>query len=204
MNTALADKLELLAKIVREDLPWQYCLMGGWFTGDRDNIGSIIERELEIRLTPVPQYVPLEAADVPPGSVVRYDPEEGWAVVVSVNSAAVDIVWKAEALPLTWQALFERWQILRPGGQWEPCKKLKRTVPGSEDLFIGRFVRTASGPAGKQSWGKDYPAHLRRWNQEGVITGQSNSHGLCYKVRYDHYGTEDWFNPEELTGIYKP
>ncbi len=69
--------------------------------------------------------VPLEASDVPPGSVFRRNASDiGYLVPIEVTQSKAHFTGKVHA----WSANFEsmisdHWQILRPGQDWQPCSK---------------------------------------------------------------------------------
>lgn len=84
----------------------------------------------ELELAPEPSKpVPLEAADVPPGSVFRCEHWEAgayWTPTV-VNVRGVSFFNLSMPEHPTWRSLMENaeWQILRPGKtEWEACSKL--------------------------------------------------------------------------------
>jgi hypothetical protein len=76
------------------------------------------------RPLPAPvEYVPLEPGDIQPGSVVRCIGATWWKQVTGVRAENITV---CAAGNLSWQALADSWEILRPGSTtWEPCKKPK-------------------------------------------------------------------------------
>lgn len=78
---------------------------------------------------PEPEYVPLEASDVPPGSALRDRPTNPtWGLIIGVD---LDALYDSENDRHSFKELFDgKWQILRPGSpNWEPCCKLKGGKP---------------------------------------------------------------------------
>ncbi len=75
-------------------------------------------------------WVPLEAQDVPPGSVIRgagETNEPGWCMIVSATSRGVRL-WRSSDCnqdEILWERLMENdSEILRPGQtEWQPCRK---------------------------------------------------------------------------------
>jgi hypothetical protein len=100
----------------------------GAYAGDRDRI--IVPIEVE-------EWVPLEAVDVPVGSVIRGEAEDsGWCALTSVSLTGVR-TWrnyggdKDAQTEKTWRAIMDwGWQISRDGGKtWHPCRKVKEAQP---------------------------------------------------------------------------
>lgn len=75
-------------------------------------------------------WVPLEAQDVPPGSVIRgagETNEPGWCMIVSATLRGVRL-WRSSDCnqdEILWERLMENdSEILRPGQtEWQPCRK---------------------------------------------------------------------------------
>jgi hypothetical protein len=70
--------------------------------------------------------VPLEAEDVPPGSVIRSIGVTltWWEMVVAVNRDCLKTVNNdGDVEHYTYTQLRNDCEILRPGGQWEKCEK---------------------------------------------------------------------------------
>lgn len=70
---------------------------------------------------------PLDAGDVPPGSVFR-DIDDAqtpyWSAPVNVHDAGVVLHNDSDCLEVfTWAELQENCQIKRPGEDWKPCLK---------------------------------------------------------------------------------
>lgn len=65
--------------------------------------------------------VPLEASDIPPGSVIRHKNWEksDWAITVKVNDREVH----THLSLLNYDVLFANWEIKRPGEEWKSCYK---------------------------------------------------------------------------------
>lgn len=79
-------------------------------------------------LPPEPEWGPLGPKDVPPMSIGCQDVDQPneWSMIVDVSSSGITIMLQEQAKFVEWSALQEDgWLILRPGGQWEPAKKLK-------------------------------------------------------------------------------
>jgi len=85
----------------------------------------------EYRIAPEPEYVPLCAEDVPPGSYFRHESAHyaAWAAPSEITLHGV-IFWSQKANPkdggehlfISWPEL-QRYEILRPRGTWQACKK---------------------------------------------------------------------------------
>jgi hypothetical protein len=72
---------------------------------------------------PAEEWVPLTAEDVPPGSALRFAGHTlTWEAIIGTDE---DGVWDSSNELVTWEQLFEEREILRPGQDWKPCKKLK-------------------------------------------------------------------------------
>jgi len=70
-----------------------------------------------------PVMVPLEAADVPPGSVLRWCGEY-WQAIVGTEPNGVYHAHNDNIELVTWEELTSHeWQIKRPGQDWQPCSK---------------------------------------------------------------------------------
>lgn len=87
---------------------------------------------------PEPQWLPLTCDDVPPGSVLRYNKTEKfqqdspgeWTTVVNVDrlgvvDVSIDEHYKPELTFITFEDLMLH-EILRPGEDWQPCRKLAK------------------------------------------------------------------------------
>jgi hypothetical protein len=78
------------------------------------------------RIKPLPdpqrELVPLEASDVPPGSVIRFPQMTGWGMVTGVGVSGVT---GPEGDERPWCDLMDDGgEILRPGQtEWSPCSK---------------------------------------------------------------------------------
>lgn len=68
--------------------------------------------------------------------------------------------------------------------------------PVGDGFPFGTRVRTIADAGGKD-W---TDTEARRWGADGVVVDRSDSHGLCYCVRYMD-GSEGWFDPAELAKI---
>ena len=75
------------------------------------------------RPLPAPvEWVPLGPEDVPPGSALRHIPDaDEWSLVFNIDFSGVF----SRQEHSEWARLAKYYEILRPGGVWEPCKKLK-------------------------------------------------------------------------------
>lgn len=69
----------------------------------------------------------------------------------------------------------------------------------STSKFFGVDVVTAETLTGRDF--VEEAQALRRPGVRGVIVGESNSHGQCYKVRHSSDGTETYYDPDELFEI---
>jgi len=88
----------------------------------RDGLDIIAYRIVK---APEPQWLPLTCDDVPPGSYLRPKADYmGWIVISEIDAAGVHL---HGGRTLTYPELLERkWEILRPGEDWQPCKKLAK------------------------------------------------------------------------------
>jgi hypothetical protein len=183
-NAELAEQLEIAARILREDLPWDYFRAPDWIGAvgspcriidqgypirikpvpDKDgwipwhggqcpvpgdtlvdyqtrNGTSSTRSELPENLrwthsnwnnpsditayrlakVPVPEYAPLGPENVPPLSLIRLiGSEKQWLVTGwDANSVFFHEEWTSCA------DLMGRYEIHRPNGEWEPCRKVK-------------------------------------------------------------------------------
>lgn len=136
-DIALAERLELAAKIAREGLEFEMTPAGKdqWVTVINDPITAYTEAddwhgfELRIKEEPETIVVPLGPKDVPPGSVICGSGEigyEGWCLITSCSLTGIRI-WRhgaSQQEEYTWKELQGSGsQLLRPGGQWEPFEK---------------------------------------------------------------------------------
>lgn len=88
------------------------------------DVTYIIRKEPEQK--PAPVWAPLGPDDVPPGSVVRLSGDiVDKALWVALGCLDTDGVFLADGNDsfISWDTLYSEWEILRPGGQWEPCRK---------------------------------------------------------------------------------
>lgn len=128
----LLEKLKLAVQILEGGLEWEYDSPHGWITG-RDlemDIGCSI-RIKEYRIAPKEEWIPLEACDMPPGSVARQslDMEGEWSAIVDVAGSGVTIMLQLEEKFVEWDDLLnDEWEIRYPGStEWVPCRKLKNS-----------------------------------------------------------------------------
>lgn len=94
------------------------------------------------------------------------------------------------ALPAMW-ARAKAPESIRRGNP-----RTARTIGLNGLPSLGKRVRTA-----KQLTSRDYTQEAiarRRPDAEGTITGHSDAHGLCYRVRHDD-GVEAYYDPGEIT-----
>jgi hypothetical protein len=76
---------------------------------------------------PAEEWVDLSAEDVPPGSYLRFAGHTlTWEAIIGTDE---DGVWDSSNELVTWEQLFEEREILRPGQDWQHCKKLKTPTP---------------------------------------------------------------------------
>lgn len=132
MRTELTDQLHLAAKILEEDLPWERQLSTGvWGTTD-SAIVTILSGGMPIRIKPTPTLTPLEASDIPPGSVISVCPDLAWFSLVWVGTSQVNYMSAGKMATLTVGELHsEGWKINRSipllgnwdPTAWEPCSK---------------------------------------------------------------------------------
>lgn len=104
-----------------QDTAWSRAMTPQW------NFGHC-----EYRVAPVqPKTIPLTPADVPPGSVVRHNKYGTgiWASIATcgarglVYTAMYNGTDETDSRLIEWSELAADWQILRPGGVWEPASK---------------------------------------------------------------------------------
>jgi hypothetical protein len=99
------------------------CLPNGWHDVECPNWKS---SAAVWRIKPLPdpqrELVPLEASDVPPGSVIRFPQMTGWGMVTGVGVSGVT---GPEGDERPWCDLMDDGgEILRPGQtEWSPCSK---------------------------------------------------------------------------------
>lgn len=86
------------------------CIRGGGIHGSKC-----------IPVPPAPKMTELGPEDVPPGSVVRMLNEDGWCNIVFVSKDRIMIANGGSSI--TYSALREQYEILRPGEDWKPCEK---------------------------------------------------------------------------------
>ncbi len=67
--------------------------------------------------------------------------------------------------------------------------------PIGEKIQFGTRVRTTVD-SGLSDWTSEGKL-ARKWNVEGIVSDRSDSHGLCYMVKYMD-GSCGWFDPSEL------
>jgi hypothetical protein len=80
------------------------------------------DKNLEYRIKPEPQWIPIGPEDVPPGSSVRMMEIE--VMVLRSSKSGVYICGQVGNIyEVEYDELFEDWQIKRPGEDWKPCKK---------------------------------------------------------------------------------
>jgi len=98
-------------------LRWQH---GTMFAESNDIISYLV-----VVKAPEPQWLPLTCDDVPPGSYLRPKTDYvGWIVISEIDAAGVHL---HGGRSLTYADLLERkWEILRPGEDWQPCRKLAK------------------------------------------------------------------------------
>jgi hypothetical protein len=71
-----------------------------------------------------PQWVPLGPEDVPPGSVFSaFLNTPGYCYPSLVDEDGCFFASRPSQEVVSWEDLFDHWQIKRPGEDWKPCKK---------------------------------------------------------------------------------
>lgn len=84
----------------------------------------------------LPKLIPLEASDVPPGSVLAFkswgnDGPQCWVSVLQVTVTGGVLVAKSEPEWFSYEDLVDEFIILRPGStEWLPCSKVSKEVEG--------------------------------------------------------------------------
>lgn len=94
--------------------------------GDEKTITSIAPFHRTRRPYPQPKRrVPLEAKDVPPGSVFRLPGTNAWFTPVSVTNYGVNFVSNMNGARLfrSFDDITDCHEIKRPGEDWQPCSK---------------------------------------------------------------------------------
>lgn len=104
--------------------------------GDEKTITSIAPFHRTRRPYPQPtRRVPLEAKDVPPGSVFRpieWGDTPSFVTLASVRKMAVvfnagdlgkHLCDQGKCASTSWHVLMDQWLIKRPGEDWQPCSK---------------------------------------------------------------------------------
>jgi hypothetical protein len=129
---------------------WRPLLLGeAWIAGDwikrtykkeweegRQNTGDILDKPTSkdtdhcrtrrpLPAPPAEEWVPLTAEDVPPGSALSYNKGQTWEIITKVEFTGVE----TDSRGFTWEALAADRDILRPGQDWQPAKKLKTSTP---------------------------------------------------------------------------
>jgi len=74
----------------------------------------------DISIEPKPYKVPLELSDVPPGSAIRKTGGNYWSMIAIATGTDVRCLG-GPIIP--YEGLMERYEIRRPGGDWEPAYK---------------------------------------------------------------------------------
>jgi hypothetical protein len=116
----------------REDCEWLSDHGGNWQKiAEALSSGSANEhwnrRRTRRPLPPLPdpqrELVPLEASDVPPGSVFRLkDDPDGFDAFAAVNASGV-VLANRLGHRFSWEKMMNQWEIKRPGEDWQPCSK---------------------------------------------------------------------------------
>lgn len=125
-----AQQFRCAAYILENNSPWEFQLTSGeWKTTDQ-HILRIITSGLTIRIKPTPTLIPLEAADIPPGSVFKkaYD-----SAIYTANCIAEGKIYLADTIcfTATYISMVDDWLINRSipllgkwdPTAWEPCSK---------------------------------------------------------------------------------
>lgn len=129
--TPITDELLDTLRRIKDGEEWQWYSKtdGCWYAPETYNepLVRCATHPIRIKSAPVPQeWAPLEAKDVPPGSVMRCKSVGWWTMVLDVENDSVCVNTRFSGNRWTWNELMkEGIEILRPGGEWEPCKKLK-------------------------------------------------------------------------------
>jgi len=129
-NEKLADRLELLAKISRENgKGYEYQIYGNgtWHSADLfsplDFVGDDWE-DYELRLVPQPVMVPLDSEDIPPGSAIRKKVvPKTWETILFLGAHGII---NHEGVLIRWDELYKHYEIKQPGEDWKACNKEKK------------------------------------------------------------------------------
>lgn len=132
------EQLATVTDIIERNLPWEYQRNSGDWGAPDAALFTVLAWENPIRIKPT--LIPLEASDIPPGSVVRLSDPEGrleWFSIYSVGTRAVYIGIDDKVTIVDYQSLLTDWQINRSipllgkwdPTAWEPCSKLSPTNP---------------------------------------------------------------------------
>jgi hypothetical protein len=127
------DPYEALKKAHAEGKVIQIDMRTHWWDFPPDDPPSWDRHAHLYRIKPEPEYVPLEASDVPPGSAFRRIDQAHrniWCAPLTVLPTCVEFhdstkIFQVEYAAGARESLFDEWQILRPGESWMPCKKMK-------------------------------------------------------------------------------
>ena len=129
----LKSALPILQRLADDpSLPWQVRYPGGIWVDHEPNACPLDRAagDTEIRIkppAPAPAvYGPLGPEDIPPGSVVRKNDAvfpHSWSQIVAVTDDYVLILSSRGTSYILWIVLLRDYEILRPGGPWEPARK---------------------------------------------------------------------------------
>ena len=134
-NLHLSQQAELASKILKDGLPWQTQFPDSieWDeVHEKSDPITALSRGATIRIKPTSILIPLEASDIPPGSVISVHPNLAWFLLVWVGTSQVNYMSTGKMATLTvGELLSENWLINRSipllgkwnPTAWEPCSK---------------------------------------------------------------------------------
>jgi hypothetical protein len=128
-----AQQFRCAAYILENNSPWEFQLpTGEWKTSDQ-HILRIVASGLTIRVKETPTLIPLEAFDIPPGSVISVRPELTWFAILWLGSTSLELLLSGRQIQsLLFETLLkDNWLINRSIPRlgkwdptaWEPCSK---------------------------------------------------------------------------------
>lgn len=133
IKTQQLQQLAIVTDIVEQNLPWEYRIGSEWYPNSRSiHPFTALYNGHEIRIKPTPTLIPLEAADIPPGSVFKkaYD-----SAIYTANCIAEGKIYLADTIcfTATYISMVDDWLINRSipllgkwdPTAWEPCSKPK-------------------------------------------------------------------------------
>ena len=125
-------QLATATDIIEQGLRWEYQRSSGEWGAPDAALFTVLAWKRPIRIKPTPTLIPLEASDIPPGSVISVYPNLAWFSLVWVDISKVSYMGSSKIATLTVSELHSQgWQINRSipllgkwdPTAWEPCSK---------------------------------------------------------------------------------